>query len=98
MSEPITYLRKKDDPYVYIASPQLLENPDLLPCDKEGNFITSGTKSMERLDSEFVKEKEKLYELAKELGISNSKRMRLATLIKRIVSEQIALERAQQDG
>jgi hypothetical protein len=98
MAEPITYLRKKDDPYVYRSSPQLLENPDLFPCDREGNFISSGTKSMERLDSEFVKEKEKLYELAKELGISNYKRMRLATLIKRIVSEQIALERAQQDG
>ena len=96
MEEPVTYLRKKEDPYVYVASAQLLENSNLYPCDIDGNFITSGTKSMGRLDDEFVKEKEKLYEMAKELGIHNIKRMRLATLIKRIVSEKIAIERAKE--
>lgn len=84
----IIYLRKKDDDYVYIANSSLLENPDLLRCDKEGNFLTSGTKSMERLDSEFAKEKEDLYKMASDLNIKVTKNMKLSTVIKKIITAE----------
>ena len=86
------YLRKKDDPYVYIANSTLLERNDLFPCNIDGTFLATNKDNMDAIDSEFEKTKEDLYTRAESLLIKNYKRLKLTTLIGKIIEAEINLK------
>ena len=39
MEDTPKFLRKKDEKYPYIFTEKLAARPDMVPCDKDGNFV-----------------------------------------------------------
>lgn len=91
------YLRKLDDPFVYVATPFLIKRGDMYPCDKDGNFVSSGMKEMAEAepeppakevvpkeDTEANEKRIKLLDRAKDLGIGWAHTMKEETLLMRI--------------
>ena len=95
----VKYCRKTDRNIVYPATDHLLRKCGLVPCDKDGKFITGldeipaapGVQIVADTGSEDVGLLPQLIERATELGIKRASRMKEETLVTRIAEAEDAL-------